>query len=67
MQWNIKFEVILIIQKDEWLLAIESYSEAIKTTESKPTTDLPLYVLYSNRSASFIQNKNYYSGYEDAR
>ncbi|CAF1197360.1 unnamed protein product, partial [Rotaria sordida] len=52
---------------DEWLLAIESYSEAIKTTESKPTTDLPLYVLYSNRSASFIQNKNYYSGYEDAR
>ncbi|CAF4774723.1 unnamed protein product, partial [Rotaria magnacalcarata] len=53
--------------KNESLLAIESYSEAIKLIENQPEEILPLYLLYSNRSAAFIQDKNFYSGYEDAK
>jgi len=49
------------------LLAIESYSEAIKLIENKSQENLPLYLLYLNRSAAFIQDKNFYSGYEDAK
>jgi hypothetical protein len=49
------------------LLAIESYNEAIKLVENNCEETVPLYLLYSNRSAAFIQDKNYYSGYEDAK
>ena len=49
------------------LSAIESYSEAIKLIKTNPEENLPLYLLYSNRSAAYIQDKNYYSGYEDAK
>jgi len=49
------------------LLAIESYNEAIKLVENNCEENVPLYLLYSNRSAAFIQDKNYYSGYEDAK
>ncbi|CAF3465594.1 unnamed protein product [Rotaria sp. Silwood1] len=52
---------------NEWLLAIESYSEAIKLIENNVEENLPLYLLYSNRSAAYIQDKNFYSGYEDAK
>lgn len=52
---------------NESLLAIESYNEAIKLIENKSDENVPLYLLYSNRSAAFIQDKNFYSGYEDAK
>ncbi|CAF2588167.1 unnamed protein product [Rotaria sp. Silwood2] len=51
----------------EWLLAIESYSKSIKLIENNNEDNLPLYLLYSNRSAAYIQDKNFYSGYEDAK
>jgi len=54
--------------KNESLLAIESYSEAIKLVQNNPEENAPpLYLLYSNRSAAYIQDKNFYSGYEDAK
>jgi tetratricopeptide (TPR) repeat protein len=49
------------------LSAIESYSEAITLIKTNPDENLPLYLLYLNRSAAYIQDKNYYSGYEDAK
>jgi tetratricopeptide (TPR) repeat protein len=52
---------------NEPLLAIESYSEAIKIIENNLEENLPLYLLYLNRSAAYIQEKNFYSGYEDAK
>ncbi len=50
--------------KKEWLLAIESYTQAIKLLKNNPEEKLSL---YSNRSAAYIQEKNFYSGYEDAK
>lgn len=50
--------------KNESLLAIESYNEAIKLIENNYEENVPLYL---NRSAAFIQDKNFYSGYEDAK
>lgn len=47
-------------------LAIESYSQTIKIRIDLEES-LPLYLLYSNRSAAYIQDKNFYSGYEDAK
>lgn len=48
--------------------AIESYSQAIKLLQTNPEDEsLPLYLLYSNRSAAYIQDKNFYSGYIDAK
>ncbi|CAF1417345.1 unnamed protein product [Rotaria sp. Silwood1] len=52
---------------NESLLSIESYSEAIKLIENNSKENLPLYLLYLNRSAAYIQDKNFYSGYEDAK
>jgi len=49
------------------LLAIESYNEAIKLVENNCEENPPLYLLYSNRSAVYIQDKNFYDGYEDAK
>jgi tetratricopeptide (TPR) repeat protein len=52
---------------NEPILAIEAYSQAIKVIENTPEDDVPFYLLYSNRSAAYIQDKDYYSGYEDAK
>ncbi|CAF4888254.1 unnamed protein product [Rotaria sp. Silwood1] len=51
------------------LLAIQSYSEAIKLIENKLEEEnvIPLYLLYLNRSAAYIQDKDFYCGYEDAK
>jgi tetratricopeptide (TPR) repeat protein len=49
------------------LLAIESYTKAIELLQINPEESLPLYLLYSNRSAAYIQEKNFYDGYEDAK
>ena len=48
-------------------LAIESYTEAIKLVHIHPEEDVPLYVLYSNRAAAYIQDEDFYCGYEDAK
>jgi tetratricopeptide (TPR) repeat protein len=48
-------------------LAIESYTKAIELLQINPEESLPLYLLYSNRSAAYIQEKNFYDGYEDAK
>jgi tetratricopeptide (TPR) repeat protein len=48
-------------------LAIQSYTQAIQLIEKNPQEDLPLYLLYSNRSAAYIQDKDFYCGYEDAK
>jgi tetratricopeptide (TPR) repeat protein len=48
-------------------LAIESYTKAIELLRINPEESLPLYLLHSNRSAAFIQEKNFYDGYEDAK
>ncbi len=48
-------------------LAIESYTKAIELLQINSDESLPLYLLYSNRSAAFIQEKNFYDGYEDAK
>ncbi|CAF0877940.1 unnamed protein product [Adineta steineri] len=50
-------------------LAIQSYTEAIKLIEknSEDEINLPLHLLYLNRSAAFIQDKDFYSGYQDAK
>ena len=53
--------------KKQISLAIQSYNEAIKLLENHPDENLPLYLLYSNRSAAYIQDKDFYSGYEDAK
>ncbi len=53
--------------KNEWILAIESYNEAIKLVENNSEENPPLYLLYLNRSAAYIQDKNFYNGYEDAK
>jgi translocation protein SEC72 len=54
--------------KNDSLSAIESYSKAIKLVENKSDEEnVSLYLLYSNRSAAYIQDKDYYSGYEDAK
>ena len=53
--------------KNEWQLAIESYTEAIQLIEKTSDESVPLYLLYLNRSAAYIQDKNFYSGYEDAK
>lgn len=47
--------------------AIQSYTEAIKLIQTNPDENLPLFVLYSNRAAAYIQDKDFYSGYEDAK
>ncbi|CAF1482767.1 unnamed protein product [Rotaria sordida] len=52
---------------NESLLSIESYNEAIKLIENNSKENLSLYLLYLNRSAAYIQDKNFYSGYEDAK
>ncbi|CAF4816204.1 unnamed protein product [Rotaria sp. Silwood1] len=51
------------------LLAIQLYSEAIKLIENKLEEEnvVPLYLLYLNRSAAYIQDKDFYCGYEDAK
>ncbi len=48
-------------------LAIESYTKAIDLLRINPEESLPLYLLYSNRSAAYIQEKNFYDGYHDAK
>ncbi|CAF1265954.1 unnamed protein product [Adineta ricciae] len=48
-------------------LAIQSYSQAIQLIENNSHDDVPLYLLYSNRSAAHIQEKDFYNGYEDAK
>jgi tetratricopeptide (TPR) repeat protein len=48
-------------------LAIQSYTQAIQLIEKNPQEDLPLYLLYSNRSAAYIQDKDFYCGYQDAK
>jgi tetratricopeptide (TPR) repeat protein len=48
-------------------LAIQSYTQAIQLIEKNPQEDIPLYLLYSNRSAAYIQDKDFYGGYEDAK
>ncbi|CAF1238823.1 unnamed protein product [Rotaria sp. Silwood1] len=56
---------------NEFSAAIKSYNEAIQllqTTGYEQNLDnCPLYLLYSNRSAAYIQEKNFYSGFEDAK
>ncbi|CAF3664974.1 unnamed protein product [Rotaria sordida] len=51
------------------LLAIQSYSEAIKLIENKLEEEniVSLYLLYLNRSAAYTQDKDFYCGYEDAK
>lgn len=58
--------------KHQWALAIEAYSRAIELMHKAPTEEetadgVDLYLLYSNRSAAHIQDKNFYDGYEDAK
>jgi tetratricopeptide (TPR) repeat protein len=48
-------------------LAIQSYTQAIQLIEKNPQEDLPLYLLYSNRSAAYIQDKDFYCGYQDEK
>jgi tetratricopeptide (TPR) repeat protein len=48
-------------------LAIESYTKAIELLQINAEESLPLYLLHSNRSAAYIQEKNFYDGYEDAK
>lgn len=47
--------------------AIQSYTEAIKLLQIKPEATLPLHLLYSNRAAAYIQERDFYAGYEDAK
>ncbi|UJR29430.1 hypothetical protein I4U23_010642 [Adineta vaga] len=55
--------------KQESSLAIQSYSQAIQLIETnlQEQDQVPLYLLYSNRSAAYIQDKDFYCGYEDAK
>ena len=49
-------------------LAIQSYTQAIQLIETNPQDEsVPLHVLYSNRSAAYIQDKDFYCGYQDAK
>lgn len=54
-------------KKKQWLSAIDSYNKAIQMIENNVEQDPPLYLLYLNRSAAYIKDKNFYSGYEDAK
>ncbi len=49
------------------LTEMESYGEAIKPVKNNSDENVPVYLSHSNRSAAYIQDKNYYSEYEDAK
>jgi len=42
-------------------------NQSIKVVKNNREESIPLYLLYSNRSAAYIQDKNFYDGYQDAK
>lgn len=53
--------------KQQWSSAIDAYSKAIDLIQTTSDESVPLYLLYLNRSCVYIQEKNFYDGYQDAR
>jgi len=54
--------------KQQWSLAIDAYSKAIEIIRTTTSNEsIPLYLLYLNRSSAYIQDKNFFDGYQDAR